>query len=192
MLGSFKVRFLIVIIIVTAVGFLWQSSDNTRRLVEPTVRYVMGTDYNIKEIASQWISNMKSSRSRTIPAAATDTIQVPCKFSSIKRNYGWYYDEDLQKQEFYPGICLNVDNNTLVKPVLAGKVAKISGNTGNRTVLIEHNDKLFSSYEGLKEVLVDNNEIINKNAAIGKTGSTLYFEIRNQDGPIDPQSIFAQ
>jgi murein DD-endopeptidase MepM/ murein hydrolase activator NlpD len=87
---------------------------------------------------------------------------------------------------------LKVDNSTLVKPIMKGQVEKISGQGNNRTVLIKHENELFSLYGGLKEVLVEEKQIVDINKTLGKTGTSFYFEIRNQDGPLNPQSIFAQ
>lgn len=193
MLGSFRIRLLIVIAIIAIVGFLWQSSENSRQIVEPVLRYVMSTDYDIEKITLGWFNNFNTPEThQAVPAAASTTLQAPCPMLGIQRNYGWYYNKDQKKQEFYPGITLKVDNSTLVKPVMKGKVEKISGQGGERKVLIKHDNEISSLYGGLKEVLVEEKQAVDIDKTLGKTGTTFYFEIRNQDGPLNPQSIFAQ
>jgi murein DD-endopeptidase MepM/ murein hydrolase activator NlpD len=58
------------------------------------------------------------------------------------------------------------------------------------TVLIRHNSKLVSVYGGLKEILVKPNAKISADDAIGRTGSSFYFEVRNEDSPVNPINIF--
>lgn len=193
MLGSFRIRLLLVIVIVAMVGFLWQSSENTRQVVEPVIQYVMGTNYDVERITLGLLDRFKNPKQQqVVPAATTTTLQPPCQVLDIKRNYGWYYNATQKKQEFSPGISLRVDNNTLVKPIMKGQVEKISGEGDNRSILIKHDDELYSLYGGLKEVLAEQKQIVDIDDNLGKTSTTLYFEIRNQDGPLNPQSIFAQ
>ena len=47
MLGSFKTRLLIVIVIVTLAGLAMQSNNGSREVVEPVIAYVM-KDYQIE------------------------------------------------------------------------------------------------------------------------------------------------
>ena len=93
-------------------------------------------------------------------------------------------------QEFYPGVLLIVKENTLVRPVLAGEVVEVSRQEDARTILIKHSPDLFSYYQGLQEVLVRENQHIDQRQILGKTGKNLYFELRDEDGPLDPHSLF--
>ena len=72
--------------------------------------------------------------------------------------------------------------------VLPGSVAEVQAETG--TVRIKHTDALESIYGGLKEIEVSQGGKVDVNQAIGKTGERFYFELRSQDGPVNPQSIF--
>jgi murein DD-endopeptidase MepM/ murein hydrolase activator NlpD len=153
----------------------------------------MSTDYDLTKITMGLLDTLKSPEPReAVPASTSATLQAPCQMLGIERSYGWYYNQTSQKQEFYPGVTLEVDNSTLVKPIMKGQVAGISGQGNNRTVLIKHENELFSLYGGLKEVLVEEKQKVDINKTLGKTGKSFYIEIRNQDGPLNTQSIFAQ
>ena len=67
-----------------------------------------------------------------------------------------------------------------MNPILDGWVIEISSNEEGRQVLLEHNENFYSLYGGLDEVFVEEGKELAKDSLIGKTGKTLYFEIRNQ------------
>ena len=188
MLGSFRIRMLAVIIIVFAVGIAIQSSPVSKKVVEPAVRYVL-KDYGFNNSLSLFIENMSPAAKESLPASSSTSLQIPCEFSAVVRNYGWYYNEEHEKQEFLPGVYLKVQNNTSVKPIMAGEVQEISRNEEGRTVLIKHNEAFYSLYGGLKEVLAEENSRVNSNSVLGKSGNMLYLEIRNNDGPLNPHNL---
>lgn len=188
MLGSFRIRMLAVIIIVFAVGIAMESSPVSKKVVEPAVRYVL-KDYGFNNSLSLFIENMSPDANESIPASSSASLQIPCEFSEVVRNYGWYYNEEHGRQEFLPGVNLKVQNNTAVKPIMAGEVQEIGRNEEGRTVLIKHNETFYSLYGGLKEVLAEENSQVNSNSVLGKSGNMLYLEIRNDDGPLNPHNL---
>lgn len=190
MLGSFRIRMLAVIIIVALVGVCVESGHSSRQVVEPTIRYIL-KDYGLNSKLSLFIDNLKPGiKPETVPVTNTSSVlQIPCKFSAVERNYGWYYNHDKQQQEFLPGVYLKVENNTIVNPILTGQIAQIGKNDEGRTILIKHDDDFYSLYGGIKEVLVDQNEWVDNSTVLGKTGDLLYLEIRNSDGPINPHNL---
>ncbi|MGI5920424.1 MAG: peptidoglycan DD-metalloendopeptidase family protein [Syntrophomonadaceae bacterium] len=193
MLGSFKVRLLLVIFIVAVVGLLWQASDSSRQIVEPALRYITETNYNISEIAQNLINNGKEGQpEQAVPAATSSILQTPCDILEIERNFGWHYNSDYEKEEFYPGMMLKVAAGTMVKPIMEGEVEQISGEPGDRSLLVKHANEFYSLYGGLREILVETGENVDMDRILGKTGTTFYFEIRNEDGPLNPQSLFEQ
>jgi murein DD-endopeptidase MepM/ murein hydrolase activator NlpD len=191
MIGSFRVRLLAVIIISALVGYLMQTSSS-RATVEPVIRYIMGTDYNVEQVVADLLADIKDYyQNRTVePVTSQEVFQIPCDYIGIDRSYGWFFNLKKNKQEFYPGISLRVEDNSLVRPVMPGTVEKITVDGEKRSVLITHNNGQHSLYEGFKEVLVSENDQVVLDSVLGKSGQTLYFELRDEEGPTDPQFIF--
>lgn len=190
MLRNFKLRLLLVIFLVAITGWGLQSGNSNRDLVEPVIKYIL-TDYGVEQRIAEWSQNLWPSDSESaVPTASETGLQLPCEYISIEQDYGWQWQPEQKKQEFSPGVLLQVKDNTLIKPVMAGQVMKLSSNEYGRTVLVKHDDNLFSLYGGLKEILVEEGSKINANHILGKTGEHLYIEIRNREGPQDPQQLF--
>lgn len=172
------------------VGFLMQASNSSRGTVEPVIQYIMGTDYNIEQVFSNLVTNIKDYNFSDTPVMTDAVVQMPCQFSGIDKNYGWFFNLKKNKQEFYPGMNLKVEENSLVRPVMSGQVEKITIDGEKRSVLIKHDNGYLSQYGELKEILVNENDKVILDSVLGKSNKTLYFELRNQDGPVDPQYIF--
>lgn len=188
MLGSFKTRLLIVVVIVTLAGLGMQSNNGSREVVEPVIAYVL-KDYGVEKKIATFVHNVRDNRS-VISVSGNAAMQLPCEYLELTQKYGWYWDPAEQKQSFYPGLSLEVKENTLVKPVMAGRVAKISRNNEGRTVLLQHDDEVYSLYGGLKEVLVEEKAEVELDDTLGKCGNSLYLEMRNQDGPLNVNYLF--
>ncbi len=188
MLGSFKTRLLIVIVIVTLAGLAMQSNNGSREVVEPVIAYVM-KDYQIEKKAATFVHNIRE-RGALVPVSGDAAMQLPCEYLELEQKYGWYWNPEEQEQSFYPGLSLKVKENTLVRPVMAGTVEKISRDDKGRTVLLRHDDQIYTLYSGLKEVLVEEKSMVNLNDTLGKSGSSLYLEMRNQDGPLNVNYLF--
>lgn len=190
MLKSFKLRLLLVIFTVAFIGLALQSGNRSRDLVEPVIKYIM-TDYGVEKKFANWVQNWQDSNSAgMVPAESKQVLQKPCEFLSIEQSYGWQWNQSNKKQEFFPGYYLRVKDNTLVKPVLAGQIIELSSNKDGRTLLIKHSEDLYSLYGGLKEILVEKGAKVENNHILGKTGEHLYLEIRNREGPQNPQQLF--
>ncbi len=70
----------------------------------------------------------------------------------------------------------------------------VENNGAGKFVLIEHTNGFKTRYTHLGEILVSENDIIEKGSLIAKVGSTglstgpyLHFEIRLNNIPIDPE-----
>ncbi|HEX3012222.1 MAG TPA: M23 family metallopeptidase [Syntrophomonadaceae bacterium] len=188
MIGSFRIRLLVVIVLSALAGFLMQASPGSRQTVEPVIKYIMGKNYNVEAVFSRMAAKIGSYTST--PVTTDNVLQLPCRFTGIDRNYGWFFNLKENKQEFYPGINLKVEDNSLVRPVMPGQVEKITVDGNTRSILIKHDSGYYSLYGGLKEILVTENDKVILDSVLGKTNKTFYFELRNQDGPVDPQYIF--
>ncbi|MGI6412961.1 MAG: peptidoglycan DD-metalloendopeptidase family protein [Syntrophomonadaceae bacterium] len=189
MLGTFKLRLLSVIIIAAIAGLAMQSDNKSRDIVEPVLRLVM-QDYGINDQITKFFSQIGRKEPESVPAGATLRVQVPCEFEGLISNYGWYWSQSLGRQEFQPGVYLKVKENSTVKPILPGEVVELSRQDKGHSILIKHDSGLYSRYGGLKEVLVEKGSMVSLDKTLGKTYTSLYFELRNQDGPLNPHKIF--
>lgn len=189
MLGSFKVRMLLVVVIAALVGLAMQSDNRSHDLVEPVISFVL-QDYQVEEKVAVYLENLRQEKPEELPVSGDTTLQRPCEVIEVEYPYGWYWNGDEEKQEFSPGVALKVKENTLVRPVMAGKVVSISGGGMKRVIRIRHNEDFESLYRGLQEVLVEENQMVDKGQALGKTGKSLYLELQNQEGPISPNALF--
>lgn len=190
MLGSFKLRMLIVIVIAALTGLALQSDNRPASAVAPVIRYVM-RDYGVQGKIALYLENIwGKSSGEGVPASGDIIMQKPCHISVVKQHYGWYWNDGRQKQEFNPGMLVEVEAGTLVKPILAGKVVSISDQEEGRQVTVTHNDGLVSVYGGLQEVLIKEGGEVQSDQVLGKSGEELYFELQNADGPLNPESIF--
>lgn len=190
MFGRFKNRLLIVVVLAALSGLIMQSGSSSKEVVEPVLQYIMETDYNLEKVFSGYLHIPNGNGVRALPASTEVVLKMPCDFVDIERSYGWHWRSEVDKEEFCPGMYLKVADNTLVKPVLAGSVEEVKKEAGSSTVRIKHADNLVSIYGGLKEIEVTQGSKVAVNQAIGKTGESFYFELRSQDGPVNPKSIF--
>lgn len=190
MLGSFKLRMLAVIVIAALSGLAMQSDNRSQNLVAPVVRYVM-QDYGVEEKLTSYLENMSGAgKGQGVPASGDIILQKPCTFTGVAKHYGWSWSEGQSKQVFNPGMVLIVREGTLVQPVMSGKVDGISNKSSGRQVKIVHNDGLISIYGGLREVLAGQGDEVSTGDVLGKTGEKLYFELKNAEGPLNPESLF--
>ncbi len=192
MLGSFKIRLLLVIVIVTLAGISVQANNNSQDIVKPVLQYIL-KDYGFEDKVTAYIDNLRDSGTgRGTPVSGTAVLQAPCKVIKVERYYGWYWNRKNKKQEFSPGVTARVQENTLVKPVMGGTIIDISDDDEGRKVKVRHNDGMTSSYGGLQEVLVKKGEVIDRQQVLGKSGQTVYLEMENKQGPLNPNSLFQE
>ncbi len=192
MLGNFRIRMLVVIVIAALVGLSMQSEHSSKKIVEPVIGYVM-KDYGVQEnIARYWSKLNVKQNTETVPVSNPTTLQLPCDFADIEREYGWYWNEESKQQEFFPAVLIKVEDNSEVKPIYEGRVADISSDESGITVLIDHGGSLYSSYGGLREVLVEKGNEADQDTIIGRTSLELYFQMTSKDGPLNPNKLFQQ
>ncbi|MCS7227639.1 MAG: peptidoglycan DD-metalloendopeptidase family protein, partial [Endomicrobia bacterium] len=92
------------------------------------------------------------------------------------------------------GIILQGLSNENVVSIESGKVLFVSTNfrSYGKIIIIEHKDSVHSVYAQLGEIFVSENVNVAKNQIIGKTNSSgqLYFELRKNFVPVDPELYF--
>lgn len=188
---NFKARLLIVIVITMLVSLGMQTNHNTRGVIKPVLSFML-QDYGFEEKVALLGENLGLKLTPPPVPVMTETFSIPCEIYEIDKEYGWYYNQKNKKQEFLPGVQLSVPKNSLVKAALSGTIKEISTQDGARNILIEHTEGLYSYYAGLKEVLVEEAAKVEQGEVLGKCSTTLYFELRGEDGPLNPASIFSK
>jgi murein DD-endopeptidase MepM/ murein hydrolase activator NlpD len=168
-----------------------QSQHSSKKIIEPVIKYVL-KDYGLEQNIAVFINNLKNPDNETVVPTTTEKqgLQVPCNYTGIEHKYGWHWDIPGKQQVFSPGIRLSVSQNSLVKPIGKGQVIEIAEDIEGRAILIKHDEDFYSFYACLEEILVEEDMVVSPDTNIGKTGESLYFEIRNQDGPLNPNILF--
>ena len=189
MLGSFRIRMLAVVIIVVIVGLIVQSGHSSSDYVRLALSDYVLKDYHLQEQVAELVNNFNKV-SEPIPVISLTSLQPPCKIIEVEQGFGPYLNEKSNKPGFSPGVSVVVEPNTLVRPVLPGKVVELSWEKNEGRVLIQHEQNYFSSYSGLKEVLVEEGDQVKRNDILGKTSEYLYFELKDADGAVNPGNLF--
>lgn len=191
MLRTFKLKMLGVIVIIAVLGMLMQSEQYGRQYVQSALKYVMDNKYDLRAVLARYVQIPGwEDLNTTLPVSSGVVLHKPCEYLDIELHYGWHWDQDEKKNKFNPGIQLKVVENTEVKPIMRGTVVRVASASGGTTVLIQHESNLQSLYGGLSQVMVQEGESIIADTLIGRTGESFYFEVRGDDGPVNPQSIF--
>lgn len=188
MLGSFKFRMFLVLMIAIFTSLSLEAGHSSKEVIEPVIKYIL-KDYGFEDkISSIW--EIDNEKGETIPVSSkVIEWQKPCDFLRVESNYGWYWNKKKGRQEFSPGLSIKVKNNSLIKPAAEGVVDDIGENENGRYVIIKHGENLSSFYGGLKEILVQKGDKVDKDDVLGKSTDTLYLELRDEDGPINPGTI---
>jgi len=189
MLGSFRIRMLAVLITVVIVGLIVQSGHSSSDYVRVVLSDYILKDYHLQEQVAEVIKNIKRA-SEPVPVISLTSLQPPCQIVEVEQGFGPYLNEASNKPGFSPGVSVMVEPNTLVRPVLSGKVVKLSWEKNGGKVLIQHEQNYISSYSGLKEVLVEVGDQVEKSDVLGKTSEYLYFELKDADGAVNPGNLF--
>lgn len=191
MIRSFKLKMLGVIVIVALAGFMMQINQSSRQYMQPILSFIMDNKYDVEAVLSRYVQIPGwNDINNLVPASGGKLLRKPCDILGIQSHFGWHWDQPEKKNKFNSGMQLSVAPNTEVKPMLSGKVIEVTTADDQKTVLIQHDSNLYSLYGGLQEVMVKDGSSVKEDTVIGKTGDSLYFEVRGKDGPVNPQSIF--
>ncbi|MBO8158778.1 M23 family metallopeptidase [Thermosyntropha sp.] len=188
MLGSFRFRMFIVLIIAIFTSISLKAGHESKAVVEPVLRYIL-RDYGFESKIAAFLENYQEEHEEVPVMSKGIRWQKPCEFLYVIQKYGWYWNEKEKRQEFSPGIRIKVKNNSLIKPITEGVVEEIGSDKKGRYVLIKHDESFFSLYGGLKEILVTEKSKVDKETILGKSTDVLYMELRDQEGPINSNSI---
>lgn len=191
MLQNFKIKLLAVIAIIAVVGVIMQTGQASRQVVEPVLNYIMHNRYDVGAVISRYVHIPGTNESvGLLPVAGGQVLQPPCEILSIQRSYGWYWDRNDKKQKFSSGVVLAVKPETSVRPIVGGQVVETEKAGGQGSILLKHPGEFYSFYGGLAQTDVKPGQMVEQADILGISSSSLYFEVRGQDGPVNPHSIF--
>jgi murein DD-endopeptidase MepM/ murein hydrolase activator NlpD len=116
----------------------------------------------------------------------------------ILQGPGWYYHPVFDDWRYQYGIELNGNTGDIVMAAAPGEVISITEDEYKGIVLtIEHTNGWRTEYGHLLRTTVSPDENVAKGQEIGRLGSTgitsqasLYFDLQNQEGSIDPINYF--
>ena len=96
------------------------------------------------------------------------------------------------------GINIRAEYGSPINPTYNGEVIYVAENLKDfgKLILISHPNGYVSSYAHLSKINVEKGLLVSKNDIIGEIGETgivkfpqLYFEIRNEEVPINPENL---
>lgn len=187
-LGSFKARLVLVMMLIILVGYSVQTSARGRQTVEPVLRYILHKDDLVQRLSSWGTALFHTAV--PVPAGSEQVLQNPCPYLGVQQNYGWRWDETRKRQVFEPGILLIVAPESPVLPSLPGRVVNICRQGDLYTVTIEHKNGLMTEYGRLRNAAVTPGVEVLRSTVLGYSSDVLYFSVHNQEGPLDPGKMF--
>ncbi|NLW44439.1 MAG: M23 family metallopeptidase [Syntrophomonadaceae bacterium] len=185
-MSSFKTRLLIALILIIAVTWAYSENGQQDGLIQSLLSYTVNTDYDV----SGWLQSIWDDGGLS-PAASTSALRLPCSYTEVVRHFGWYYNARTGDQAFNPGVVLRIEPGTLVYPVLSGEVTSVTLQENGYQVVLKHSEDLTSVVRGLREVRVEEGETVKETTPLGRGAELLYLELKNQDGPINPEGFLA-
>jgi lipoprotein NlpD len=100
--------------------------------------------------------------------------------------------EDYNPKELRNGLVFKTDSGSSVRPVANGVVVYAGDGLRDygKLVIIKHTDDLLSAYGHNQQIVVSEGQMVNNRQVIAKLGSSgrLYFEIRKDGNPVNPNS----
>ena len=84
MLGSFRIRLLVVILITMLVGLSLQSDHSSRYVVEAVLSNYVLKDYGVEEKLALLVENTRSRMTdKEVPVLAESEMQTPCSYLTV-------------------------------------------------------------------------------------------------------------
>lgn len=107
----------------------------------------------------------------------------------VTETFGEHIDPVSRLKSFSPGITIKGKARTGVYAVASGTVAYTGNLRGyGKFVIISHDDRYYTTYAGLAEILVSENQFVSSRAKLGLSGQDgeVKFELRDGREPFDP------
>ena len=114
---------------------------------------------------------------------------MPAPFNGkVIENYGWKTDKITYLKSFSPGIEIEGRKKASVLAVASGIVAYTGSMRGyGNFVIIEHEDGYYTTYAGMGNVSIVQNQLVDRGDLLGDSGDgKLRFELRKGRQSLDP------
>ncbi len=106
----------------------------------------------------------------------------------VTRGFGPRRDPRYKTEVPHNGLEFSTGGGSEVRAVFPGKVLFAAPFQGfGLTAIVHHPGRVFSLYAGLEELRVTQGDMLSLAQVIGVSSDTLYFEIRVENRPVDPQ-----
>lgn len=123
---------------------------------------------------------------------------IPPVSAAIAHPFGPRQREDSFTEVRHTGVTYVIDVGTSVRSVAAGKVAEAGRLPGyGKFIIVDHGDEYHTIYAHLDSFDVEVGDEIDARQVIGASGQSgslegpkLYFELRRQGRPVDPEEWF--
>lgn len=106
---------------------------------------------------------------------------------AVRLGFGPRADPHYRTQVPHNGLAIEIASDPQVRAIFPGKVLYAASLEGyDLTVVVHHPGRVFSLYAGLEELGVGRDDMLDLGDVVGRAGSSLYFEIREENRPQDP------
>ncbi len=114
-------------------------------------------------------------------------LLAPVK-GEILRSFGWKTDPVTKLKSYSPGIEIKGNKYASVVAIADGVITYIGNLRGyGNFVIVEHEDGFFSTYAGLDNLKVVQNQLVGRGRILGQTPTgTVKFELRQGRTALDP------
>jgi hypothetical protein len=118
-------------------------------------------------------------------------VDVPYRSSS----YGWRHDPILGIRAFHNGLDFSAAEGEPIRATADGRVKRVGrGPDYGKFVVIDHGDRLETRYAHASKILVNEGDLVQREAVIALVGNTgrstgphLHYEIRYKNRSLDPR-----
>lgn len=129
-------------------------------------------------------------------AKAKGSVILPARGEIVQR-FGKQKHPEFEDFIFNRGLELNTPAGSQVAAIAEGKVLYVGRMPGYGTIVIlDHGDRYYSLYGRLAETAVASGQALRQGERVGLSGSpdergrNLYFEIRKDGAPVNPQQFY--
>lgn len=173
-------------------------------------RWVVGSDYDFKTAAANikgaipgmnnlpgTVDSLMGKKESVDVLSSNSSLMILPVEGTITSVFGTRKDPITQDTAEHYGIDIAGEIGVPIKAAMDGRVVKIEESRSlGRSVTLQHSDGIETVYGHCSEILVDENQRVEKGDYIAKVGDTgevtsahLHFEVRRDGKPIDPLSM---
>lgn len=161
------------------------------------LNYIISEKSNIKELRENL--NISIENRKDIYNYPIGLPMIDSTIKAITSPFGYRIHPIYHVRMFHKGIDISAKPNTIIYSTGNGIVKSVKTTCGyGKQIIIEHNNGYISMYAHLNSYLVNPNDTVKIGDPIGLVGSTglstgshLHYEIRLNNIPINPLSIYS-